>query len=387
MIRELAISIYLFLFQLLFNLFKLFPQRKKTVCVTSFGDNIFYTTKSLRSVSDEDIIVLKTRKCDYSFDKTLDFDIYHPIAYLQSIYHLATATTILVDNYFGFLAVTEFKEGTTCIQLWHAAGALKQFGLMDPSNRLRSKKANDRFQRVYNRFDYTVVGSEKMATIFRKSFGVTNDSILRTGIPRTDFFFNYMEKRSIIQSMKKKYPIINEKKVILYAPTFRDNQLNDYQLALDIKELYQALSDEYVLFVKLHPAVQYKLSEQYDDFVYDVSDYQDTNQLLLIADLLISDYSSIPFEYALLQKPMIFYAYDLQEYQNTRGLLVDYLNQMPGPVVSTTEAIIQAIEQNSFDKNKIKAFAQQWNEYSVGGSSVNITRVLTRNEENEEILV
>lgn len=393
MARELGITIYLFVFRMIFTICKLFPQEKKTVGVASFGDNLFYTVNSLNNFTDEEIIILKVPSCRYEFDsskcRSIPFDIKHPISFLKSIYHLATATTVLVDTYFGFLAAAKFRQGTTCIQLWHAAGAIKHFGLMDPSNELRSEKAIERFQQVYNQFDYTVVGSEKMANTFRDSFGLPDDRMLRTGIPRSDILFDENIRKQSWEHALERFPAIKGKKIILYAPTFRVQQLTDYKLELDIKQLYRALSDDYVLFIKLHPAVSNNISFSYGDFVFDVSDYKDTNALLLITDLLITDYSSIPFEYALLEKPMIFFAYDIEEYKVTSGLIEDYEDQMPGPVVASTEAIILAISENRFDMNRIKAFAEDWNIYSGGNSSMNLARFLTGAEEKEkeEVLV
>lgn len=394
MAREIRISIYLFFFGLLFHILKLLPLKKKTVCVASFGDNIFYTVRSLRSLSNEEIIILKAHRCNYPFDtstgKVVNFNVTHPLAYIQSIYHLATATTILIDNYFGFLAVTEFKKGTNCVQLWHAAGAIKQFGFNDPSVQRRNKRAKERFQRVYNRFDYTVVGSEEMAAVFRESFRVSDDSLLRTGIPRTDLFYS-AERQRIAKKLKADFPSIRDRKIILYAPTFRDQELNNYNLMLDIRQLYQELSAEYVLFIKLHPAVKNKinhnLNTEFHNFVYDVSDYYDANHLLLFTDLLITDYSSIPFEYALLQKPIIFFAYDLDTYQKKTGLLKDYVRKVPGPVVYTTEAIVQMIKEGHFNKNIIKAFAIEWNQYSTGSSSIRLAEFLTKTEEKKEIIM
>lgn len=277
MAREIAISIYLFVFRILFNTFKLFPQKNKTVGVASFGDNVFFGTQSLRDLSDEEIIILKDHSCKYDFDDSIatiiEFDMRNPIAYLKSIYHLATASTVLVDTYFGFLAVTNFRPGTSVIQLWHAAGAIKHFGLMDPSNEARSQRAMDRFQSVYDRFDYTVVGSEKMADTFKQSFGITDDRILRTGVPRSDLLFDADLKQRIYERIQLKYPNLNDRKIILYTPTFREEQFSNYQLELDIKQLYKQFSDEYVLFVKLHPAVSnYVVEKEYDGFVYDVSE-------------------------------------------------------------------------------------------------------------------
>src|SRR5699024_5956336 len=116
-----------------------------------------------------------------------------------------------------------FRENTTCIQLWHAAGAMKQFGWGDPESGERPQKAQRRFQHVYNAFDRTIVGSEKMADIFKDNFSLPDERILRTGIPRTDLFFRKKEMQDIITSFHDAYPETKEKKILLYAPTYRKN--------------------------------------------------------------------------------------------------------------------------------------------------------------------
>lgn len=382
MAREVAISIYLVFFRLLFSIFKLFPQKEKTVCVASFGDNIHYSTRSLRSLSGQEIIYLKDRSCSYPFDSSIGtiipFTILRPIAYIRSIYHLATATTILADNYVGFFAATRFKQDTLCIQLWHAVGSLKQFGLMDPSNGNRSNRAMKRFKRVYNTFDYTIIGSEKMGTIFKENFGVSNDRLRRTGIPRTDLFYNNLAMDQIRESMYERFPHIQDKKVILYTPTFRkDGSQAD---ALDIEALYEALGDEYVVLMKQHPSIKKPMTSAYKDFVYDVSDYYDVNHLLLITDILITDYSSIPFEFALLQKPMFFFAYDLKDYRKQQGVSQAYDEQLPGPIVYTTNEIINVIQKKEYSMDQIASFAKTWNTYSNGNSSSQIAKLIHNKE-------
>src|SRR5699024_7608756 len=100
----------------------------------------------------------------------LYFESKNIIHFVRSIYHLATSSHIIVDNYYGFLAVTDFKDDATCIQVWHAAGAIKQFGLEDLSNVNRTSKAMDRFKAVYHRFDQVIVGSDEMIDIYKRSF-------------------------------------------------------------------------------------------------------------------------------------------------------------------------------------------------------------------------
>ncbi|MCT8140323.1 CDP-glycerol glycerophosphotransferase family protein [Anaerobacillus sp. CMMVII] len=378
MAREIVISVYLLIFRMLFNVAKLFPQKEKTTFITSFGDNTFHVTKELLESYHGQVIILKTANCKTDFTafedvKIVDFETINFFATIKSIYHLATSKVVFVDNYFGCLSVMNFKENVVCVQLWHAAGAIKKFGLLDPSVANRSEKSKKRFKEVYKRFHYVAVGSEKMAKIFKASFEVTDETILRTGIPRTDFFFDKAAKEAVVAELKATYPVITTKKVILYAPTFRDGQLSSPEIAVDIKKMYEELKDEYVLFLRLHPAVKVNVElGDFDGFVYDVSKHQDINHLLLIADLLISDYSSIPFEYSLLEKPMIFHAYDLEPYSFSRGFWEDYKSNIPGVVTKTTDEVIEAVKANNFNYEKIRNYAKLWNQYSYGNSSKNL---------------
>lgn len=383
MARELFITVYLFVFRILFYIFNLFPQKKKTTFVASFGDNVLYTVKEIEKQTDDQVVILKTSQCKIDFDNdsnriVLDFETLNLVDWFKSIYHLATSHHIFVDNYFGFLAVTNFKPNVRCIQLWHAAGAVKQFGLKDLSIEYRSQRAHDRFQKVYQRFNHVIVGSEKMASIFKESFGINNEQLLRTGIPRTDFFYDQVAKKHVEQSLNAEFPRIHDKKVILYAPTYRDDQLDLAHIELNIDKMYQAFKKDYILMLRLHPAIEMELSHEYPDFVIDVSAYHQLNDLLVVTDLLITDYSSIPFEFALLDKPMIFFAYDLDEYANSRGFWENYRELVPGPIVHDTDALIECIKKNDFDMNRVRNFADQWNQYSRGYSSERLIQTIYR---------
>ncbi len=391
MARELVITVYLFVFRTLFYIFNVFPQKKKTTFVASFGDNVLYTVKEIEKQTEDQVVILKTSQCKVNFDNgsdrvILNFETLNLIDWLKSIYHLATSQHIFVDNYFGFLAVTNFKSNVSCIQLWHAAGAIKQFGLKDPSIEGRSPRANDRFQKVYQRFDHVVVGSEKMSTIFRESFGIRNDQILRSGIPRTDFFFDQEAKRQAEHSLRNEFPIINDKKVILYAPTYRDDQLHATHIELDIDKMYRDLKNDYILLLRLHPAIKFELNNKYPNFVIDVSDYPQLNDLLVVTDLLITDYSSIPFEFALLNKPMIFFAYDLEEYADSRGFWENYQQLVPGPVVNNTDVLVQCIRENYFELHQVKLFADQWNQYSRGYSSERLIETIYHEDKQYQVV-
>ena len=382
MIREYSIAIYLTLFKLLFSMMNLLKLKNKIVFVSSFGDNVEFVANQIASRTDCKIIIVKGKKCSinpttFPMVNFIPLESKNPFQFVRMIYHLATSKFVFVDNYFGFLAVTNFKKQVKCIQLWHAAGAIKRFGLENPSNVNRSTRAMKRFQQVYDRFDYVVSGSDKMATIFTKSFGMKNESrILKTGIPRTDFFFHQEKMDSIKGELRKRYPLIDKKKVILYAPTYRESDLTESRIALDLDMMYEHLREDYVILLKLHPAVLDKDKVKLPSFLINVSDYPNINHLLTITDILITDYSSIPMEFSYLEKPMIFYAYDLEEYEEERGFWEDYQKNIPGPIAFNTKEIIQLIKKDTFDLGKIKTYSEIWNQYSNGHSSENLLKAL-----------
>ncbi|MEH7116859.1 CDP-glycerol glycerophosphotransferase family protein [Neobacillus vireti] len=385
MLREIAISGYLLFFNLFFFIFKIFPKRRKLCFVISFEENVVLIYRKLREIypSLELVILHKTAlseefKKEINASQSVPFETHGLINWLKSIYHLATARWMIIDNYYGFLSAVTFRKNVECIQIWHAAGALKTFGLQDKTIRYRSPSANRRFQKVYDHFDKIVVGSEEMAGIFEEAFNVSSQRMLKTGIPRTDFFYDENLKQEAIQTFFKQYPKLSGKKRILYAPTYRDGELDHNQLHLDVKKMQRELGDDYLLLIKLHPAVRTtnQFDELYPDFVYDFSNYGRVNELLLVADLLITDYSSLPVEYALLNKPMIFFSYDKDQYSEKRGLINDYEEQVPGPIVYDTEHLIKVIIENNFNYKKIQDFSNRWNKYSNGNASENLVKYL-----------
>lgn len=391
MFRELIIKTYLLLFQWLFLLFSKKPlEKNKIVFVNSFGDNCSFLLEEIEKRKPNIKVILLQKKGAFcTIPKHLNvkmyrFETYHLLDTFLSVYHLATAQRIIVDNYFGFLSAVKFKENVKCIQIWHAAGAIKKFGLEDPSNQNRTLAANRRFQQVYDNFDYVVVGSEKFAEVFKKAFGIEDSKILATGIPRTDLFFNPEIKNKKIELLRSNWPFLQDKMVILYAPTFRSEEMDSFQIKLDLQKLVTSLSDKkYHLLIKLHPINRNHISipSEFKSFITDVSTYPNINDLLLITNLLITDYSSIPFEFSILEKPMIFFAYDLEQYEKERGFWEPYHELVPGPIANNTDEIIELIHANKFDLDKIKTFKETWNKYSFGESSKNFVREILRIEE------
>lgn len=349
----------------------LFPVQQKVVFLVSFEENPTAIIKQMKlaNVTPKTIVFYDPR-VDVS-KLSLDFIKAKPKTLKQFIplmFHLNTAKVVVTDNYFVELAGLKLRNGVNCIQIWHANGALKKFGWEDKAAQKRSAEDKKRFQEVYKRFTKVLVGSDEMATIFQKSFLLDESNMLKLGVPRTDYFFKEAQLQENYQWSYEHLHLTNRIK-LLYAPTFRDNELGMAKLHLDIAEMKQALGNEYQLILKLHPSISNDLEKLDDDFVIYVDKETPIETLLPVVDILITDYSSIPFEFALLQKPMIFFTYDLTEYDNARGLSDGFLETIPGPHVFTTTELIEVIQNNTFDLEKIRFFAEKWNKYSDGFSS------------------
>lgn len=383
--KEWLIELFLFINKCIFGLFNLFPIKKKIVFICDFGDNARFVADELTRRGERSFIVLRTAKCKETFKRTgaqaiLSFNPTNMVDYVRGLYHLATARTILIDNYFPVLSVTDFRPDVECIQLWHAAGAVKKFGMQDASVLFRSPAAVRRFRRVYNRMNRVVVGSDEMVPIFKAAFEMKDGQFLRLGIPRTDFFYDLDAMEAAKIAIFKQYPDMIGKRIILYAPTFRDQQLNSQSIPLDFEDIINQLGENYLLIIKLHPAVAQNVAAMNHPQIISVKNDVPINELLCVADCVISDYSSIPFEYALLGKPQIFYPYDLEKYEMERGFWTNYEELVPGPVVSTDDELVYVLQNNVFDLERIQRFSASWNQFSDGhASSKLVDYLLSRN--------
>ena len=181
------------------------------------------------------------------------------------------------------------------------------------------------------------------------------DKVYITGMPRTDVFFDSNYRRKAVEAFYEQYPKLRDKKIILYAPTFRDSQVDHPVVQLDYTYLSEQLDQECVLGLRLHPFVAKNRdkTKKLPDNVIDFSYFKSLNTLLFVTDLLISDYSSIIYEFSTLKRPMLFYAYDLEQFEKEgRGFYWDYEQYVPGPVVTTTKEVEQNIKILLDDEKK-----------------------------------
>ncbi|MDZ5471925.1 CDP-glycerol glycerophosphotransferase family protein [Bacillus sp. 31A1R] len=285
-------------------------------------------------------------------------------------YHLATSKFIILDDFYPMVYPLTIRENAELIQLWHAVGAFKTFGF----SRLGRPGGPSPKSRNHRNYTKAIVSSKSVAKYYAEGFGIDEAKVIATGIPRTDIFFDEKYKEQVRTELLEEFPFLRGKKVITFAPTFRGNgqQSAYYPMeVLDLEKLYNELKDEYVFLFKIHPFVKndFNIPYQYSDFFYDFSSYREINNLLFITDVLITDYSSVCFEYALLNKPMLFFAYDVEEYVHKRDFYFDFISFIPGPLLRSTEGIVQSIKKQDFKMEKIPPFVEYFFDHRDGESS------------------
>ncbi|RCX34165.1 MULTISPECIES: CDP-glycerol glycerophosphotransferase family protein [Bacillus amyloliquefaciens group] len=367
-LRSLFAAFYSIYLSVLGVLFKPVKPKNHLTLLVSFEENAQALIRSYKAHAESlsyEMTVLYTRHA-VSLKKELEgigsfyLNEKHPLHLLKAVLILFKSKVVITDNYFLMTSVLNRRPQTTCIQVWHANGSLKKFGLEDVTNQNRPASDISRFKKVYRSFDFVTVGSEAMADVFKKSFGIRNGQLLKTGVPLTDVYYEEHKPE-----LKHKWP----KKIILYAPTFRDYDMQSFRLPFTEEQLTNALNGEYMLLVKLHPAVLHQISASFEsELIKNVSDMR-LHDLLKAADILITDYSSVPFEFALLNKPIFFFTYDLEEYDQKRGLIDNYTSVIPGKACHDSEALLEEMTKKPFRAEEMKRFSDKWNMYSDGNSS------------------
>ncbi|WP_294255052.1 CDP-glycerol glycerophosphotransferase family protein [uncultured Comamonas sp.] len=263
---------------------------------------------------------------------------------LLRYYHYATAGVIFLEDYHKPIYGLKFKKSAKIVQLWHACGAFKKFAHAaldgEDSNPIELER------RAHSSYTNVITSSKHLNEIYAESFGVSLNSVQDIGVPRTDIFFN----KKYIERISTEYEkIFDRNKVnVLYAPTFRGHSSvrGSFFLNIDWSAFDKDFFEKHRLIIKLHPIVKNvypKIPESLKDKVHVLDSTHNANDLMIFSDILITDYSSLIFEYSLLNKPILYYPYDLDSYYNERGFYFEYNDYVFGEVVFDTKSLKNAI--------------------------------------------
>lgn len=354
--------LFYFFWPLAFKLYSIKPVDEKLI---TFAYNKNYTTMPDNLCKIYDYLKAKGYNCviQPSPQKKLKRIIFG----IKFQKYYARSKVIFITDNFDLMYHHKPNEGTKVVQLWHACGAFKKWGYSTLDLAWGGTRKNMTRFPTHNTYTDAFVSSKAVIPCYAEAFNCDPKIIKPFGVPRTDIYFDKDFLAGCRDELLKAFPGIGDRKIILYAPTFRGNSPSQSynEDVLDYAALKENFGDKYALVLKLHPftASKFSLTEEqqelYGDFVFNATSLP-IEVHLGAADLLIADYSSLIFEYSLFNKPMIFYAYDLEEYDRDRSFYFEYKHFVPGKIVRTNEEIIEAIKNRDFQEGKIPAFRKKF---------------------------
>lgn len=289
-----------------------------------------------------------------------------------------TSKIVYIDDYYHLISYVRKKKGTSLIQLWHACGAFKTFGF----SRFHKKSKLQLYSANHRQYDYAVVSSEEVTDFYAEAFGISREKVTALGSPRCDILTDSDYCDKICNAFFARYPQLSGKKLLLFAPTFRGGGNGDCYYPMDkfdVDKILDILGEEWAIIIKLHPYLTEKFtcSEKNSSRLIDCSD-SDVNDILLVTDFLVTDYSSVIFEASILDIPMAFYTFDLEEFIEERDFYFDFKSFVPGPIVRTDDELAELIKSGREDLNKVREFRQRAFGSSLGNACDNIKQLTER---------
>lgn len=323
-----------------------------------------------------------------------EFSDYQLVWAFKDVKSIAGAKTVNFNSlqYFYYLSKAKYwvfnskmapyyykKSDQVYLQTWHGV-PLKRLGhdiIDNGSTYYRSKQSYKQMVKSYDKdsrhWDYLIASSSFSAHVFETAFAFPQQKMLNVGYPRVYCLVQPDPAR--ISELKKKYHLPINKKIILYAPTWRDNSYNNagytFELKVDFYSWKRVLGEEYIVLFKPHYLIcsTYHIPQDLSDFVFLMDPNQDINDAYLVSDALITDYSSVFFDYAQLGRPIYFYMYDLAHYaEELRGFYLKVPDDLPNDPVKTEEELLKMIKDDCFDYQRLYAFNKKFNPWNDGSA-------------------
>lgn len=371
-IKKIKSDLKLYGMRFLFRVFLKMPKsKKKSILFTSGSRAVIGGNEKFINNKLIELGLNKKYKLLYDFKPTITTKKSF-IEKVIFVYRLAIADIIILDDYYPEIYYFDYPKEKKIVQVWHACGAFKTIGL----ERVGKSGSPNFNTRVHRNYTHVPVSSEHSARHNAEAFGISYKCFYPIGVPRTDIFFDEHYGKNIKNKLLNDFPAIKDKnQVILYAPTFRGINATDAYFPfyeIDTTLLGDFLSEENsILLIKMHPFVKAKIriDNKYKNNIIIIPKDFDVNDILFITDILITDYSSIIYEFSLLNRPMIFYAFDKEEYIYDRDFYEPFEQIVPGKIVETLDELILAIKNKDYDFHKIEGFIEKNFKFSDGKST------------------
>ena len=363
-IKKLIINIAVTVLNLLYLPFKCLKAKNKITYISRQSNNISLDFKLLSGrMKDIDANVeqvILAKKIEKGILKKLNYT-FHVFA---QMYHIATSKVVVVDTYIIPISVLKHKKDLKVIQIWHALGAIKQFGYQSLDKKEGSSYVVANAMRMHKNYDAITCASSITAEFYSQAFGTDINKIKIVGMPRVDDILGSDCNEEIIAQNSHYFG----KSTILYIPTFRKNK------KVNIESLIKNIDhSKYNLIIKLHPLDSTEVPQEYS-----VKGDFSTYDLMKFADYIITDYSATAIEASLLQKPLFLYVYDIDEYNEERGLNVVLTEELKDSTFKDISDIMNVIEKGSYNYWELEQFRNRYVETYNQNNTDNICKLIKK---------
>ena len=352
-----ALKLFNCIINLIHSFFKLFKVKNKVTIASRQANeettDIRMLREELNRISPDTEVVVLCKKIEGNIFQKLGY-MFH---LLRQMYNIATSKAVVIDSYCIGVSVPKQRENLRVVQMWHALGALKKFGysiVSDGEGEGRNAEVA-RLLKMHKNYTYVLISGSACREPYKEAFGYNDSHLVIGSLPRVDMILSDKYREETVDRIHEMYPYIGEdgRKVIVYAPTFR----KDTDISDEIRRLANAFdSSEYVFIAKLHPLM--KFSGDGDKILLD-NEFT-TLEMMYLADYVICDYSAVVYEAALLEKPLFFYAFDMDYYEGARDFYLDYKKDMPGFISADAIEIATAVKNNCFYLGRVREFADSY---------------------------
>lgn len=287
-------------------------------------------------------------------------------------YHLLTCKVIVTDDHVRYMRAVKLRPEQKLIQIWHACGAFKKFGLDAPSHLTPEQE-----KLTHAQYDAVAVTAEHCRKIYADAFGISEDVCLSIGLPRTDSVINNADRMR--EEVCKRHPEFIGKHIYLYCPTFRevDGQQVEFKPGIDWDTLSTSLRNDEIFIIRRHPIMKYRLTDKQYPNIIDLSD-ESTLELTSVSSAIITDYSSVIFDACLLGVPCAFYCPDYKNYE--RGFYLTFPDDLPGEITTEADNLLDAVRRaaSSPDKEKTEKFMARQLSACDGHSTQRVVELINK---------
>ncbi len=366
------IRVFISIMRFFYSIMKKFPVNKKKVvfCSRQANETSLDFRLIQKSLTRKDPSIKCVNICK-RMDKGLADCFLFVFALFRSMYHMATSRVCVVDSYWPAVSILDHKPDFKVIQIWHSIGKMKKSGYQTVGKESGREPEYAKLLKMHEQYDYIIAGAPSWNKYYCASFNVTEDKLLNYGLPRIDYLINTESENR--KRFFEEYPELKGKKIILYAPTFRKKIKSRWY------EIFERVEwdDDYALVIKRHPQGSEYDSETPGN-VYYPSNWNSID-LISVCDYLITDYSAIALEAAVLSRPVYWWIYDYDEYKLKNGLNIDIEKEMQPYAFRDIQALVNNLKTEGYDKSFMEDFRKRFLHEKLGGSTEKISTLIIEN--------